>query len=52
MGRRNSTWNRTWKQLKRFHDPKDVGAATSLAALLLIGEALLCCLIIWKVPCE
>ena len=40
------------KQLKRLNDPKDTAAAITFAAFLLVAEAVLCSLIIWKVPCE
>ena len=52
MGMRNSSTGLLVKHLKRLGDPKDTVAAWSFAGVLLVGEALLCALIIWKVPCE
>lgn len=45
-------FTRVRRQLRRLHDPGDTAAGTALAFLLLIGEAVLCVLIIRKVPCE
>jgi hypothetical protein len=36
-------------QLPRLLDPADQGCAASVAALLCLGEAVLCGLIIWRV---
>ena len=36
---------------KRLSDPQDTAAATQLAAVLLLAEAALTALIIWRVPC-
>ena len=38
--------------LKRLLNPQDVAAGAAVAACLLAGEAVLCCLIIARVPCR
>ena len=46
---RRAPWRRL---LRRLQDPRDVQAALCVAAALLLFEAVLCPLIIAKVPCE
>ena len=38
--------------VRRLRSPPDVQMATRVALLLLLGELVLCGLIIWRVPCE
>ena len=38
--------------VRRLREPADVQMATRVALLLLLGELVLCGLIIWRVPCE
>ena len=45
MAGRKSVW-------RRLADPRDTQAGWIVAAFLLLGEALLCAAIIWRVPCE
>lgn len=51
MPRRSS---RSWLEttVKRLCNSQDVAAGTAVAAVLLAGEAVLCGLIIARVPCE
>eukprot|EP00873_Tetraselmis_striata_P006510 jgi/Tetstr1/426774/TSEL_016990.t1 len=35
---------------RRLNNPRDVSAATAVAACLLVAEAVLCVLVVWKVP--
>lgn len=51
MSRRKSTGGILKRHLTRLNDPKDTAAAWTFAGLLLAAEAVLCALIIWKVPC-
>jgi hypothetical protein len=51
MSRRKSTGGIFKRHLTRLNDPKDTAAAWTFAGLLLAAEAVLCALIIWKVPC-
>ena len=36
--------------LARLNDPRDVAATRAVCAILLLGECVLCGLIVWKVP--
>ena len=48
----SALWARTRGALRRLNSPDDTHAAAAVAALLLCAEAVLCLLIITKVPCE
>lgn len=48
----SALWARTRGVLRRLNSPDDTHAAAAVAALLLCAEAVLCLLIIAKVPCE
>ena len=48
----SALWARTRGVLRRLNSPEDMHAAAAVAVLLLGAEAVLCLLIIAKVPCE
>ena len=48
----SALWARTRGVLRRLNSPEDTHAAAAVAVLLLCAEAVLCLLIIAKVPCE
>lgn len=52
MSKKPGLRTRLARALARLNNPKDTQAAWAFAALLLAGEAVLCALIIWRVPCE